>query len=66
MLGYLVMTTRPRCVKGYTETELELAIRQEKAALIKERPPLARRLAEIDRRLLELEKAEHLLENGFQ
>lgn len=51
---------------GYTETELTLAVRQERNALIRERPTLVRRLAEIEHRLAELDKAENLLENGFQ
>lgn len=52
-------------LNGYTESELTLAIRQEKLALIRERPSIVRRLNQIDERLAELCKAECLLENGF-
>lgn len=55
-------------IKGFTEEELTLAIRQERLTLTKERVGLMRyanRLAQVDARLDELDHAEYLLENGF-
>ena len=55
-------------INGYSNSELTLAIRQERITLVKERIELVRhlkRLTEVDRRLGELERAEYLLENGF-
>lgn len=56
----------------YTEGELWLAVRQERAALTAERTTVVkeihqreRRLGKIDERLLELDKAEDLLEGGL-
>lgn len=53
-------------LKGHTEFELRLAIRQERLALTRERIQLmagVRRLYEIDERLAELEKTEYLMDN---
>lgn len=50
---------------GYSEQQLANMVRNERTALIRERSPLARRLAAIDQRLAELDKADELLEIGF-
>lgn len=57
-----------RMIKGYSEAELVLMVRQERLALERERISLVmavNRLKVIDDRLKEIEKAEGLLCNGF-
>ena len=49
-------------IKGYTAGELRLIVRQEKLELVKELTALEKRTAEIRERLVELAKAEALLE----
>jgi hypothetical protein len=52
-------------LKDYSQTELLLAVRQERHRLIMEKRGLTQRLATIGDRLDQLEKAENLLDNGF-
>jgi hypothetical protein len=52
-------------LKDYSQTELLLAVRQERHRLIVEKRGLTQRLATIGDRLDQLEKAENLLDNGF-
>ena len=52
-------------LNGHTEAELTLAVRQEKAVLIREKTAIINRLNQIHDRLGELDKAENLLEGGF-
>ena len=49
-------------IQGYTAGELRLIVRREKLMLVKELTALERRSAEIRERLVELAKAEALLE----
>lgn len=49
----------------YTEGELWIHLRRERAALTAERAALARRLAEVIARLEELDTAEDILEGGL-
>jgi hypothetical protein len=51
--------------RQYTESELWLAIRQERAHLTEEHVKITKRLREIDARLDELDKAENILEGGL-
>ncbi|MCV7174957.1 hypothetical protein [Mycolicibacterium sphagni] len=53
-------------LRDYTERELRLAVAQERNALILERRGVAGRLSDIDTRLSELDKADALLEGGYQ
>lgn len=52
-------------IKGYTQGELALAVRQERLALIVEKRYLTSQLKAIDTRLGELDIAEGLLEGEF-
>lgn len=52
-------------VRGYSESELRLAVRQERFDLVRERIELVKRLRQIDFRITELEKAENLLDGEF-
>lgn len=50
---------------GYTETELKLAVRQEKLSLVRERVELVKRMRWIDARMGELDTADNLLDGEF-
>jgi hypothetical protein len=52
-------------LKGHTQGELVIAVRQEKLALIVEKRYLTSQLKAIDARLSELDVAEGLLEDEF-
>lgn len=52
-------------IKGFTQGELWLAVRQERQALVTEKRRVTARLTEINTRLAELETAEGLLEGEF-
>lgn len=52
-------------IKGYSAQELSRAIRLEHNELSAERRVIVKRLNEIDDRIIELEKADILLEGGF-
>lgn len=52
-------------LKGHTQGELVLAVRQEKLALIVEKRYLASQLRAIETRLAELDIAEGLLDGEF-
>lgn len=61
-----------KTIRGYTETELRSAVRQERLSLTRERISLIhqrheinRRLDQIDGRLVDLTTADELLENGL-
>lgn len=52
-------------IKGYTQGELSLAVRQERQALIIEKRNLIAQLTAINDRLVKLDTAENLLEGEF-
>lgn len=52
-------------IKGFTQGELSLAVRQEKQALVIEKRYLTSQLTAINDRLAELDIAEGLLEGEF-
>jgi hypothetical protein len=52
-------------IKGFTQRELWLAVRQERQALIIEKRRMTTRLTEINSRLAALDTAEGLLEGEF-
>lgn len=52
-------------IKGFTQGELSLAVRQEKQALIIEKRYLTSQLTKINDRIAELDIAEGLLEGEF-
>lgn len=54
-----------RTIKGYTQGELALAVRQERMALIVEKRYLTTLLKTVTDRLAELDIAEGLLEGEF-